>query len=54
MTKSCKMAVIAFAFASLLSGCATTQPMGASDKIYGYSLIEVDVTVDEDAYTGNI
>ena len=52
MTKYCKLAAIAVVLASLLSGCATTQPMGASDKIYGYSLIEVDVTVNEDAYTG--
>ena len=52
MLKSYKLAAVIGLLAFVIAGCATTQQMGASDQVYGYSLVEVDVTVSEDAYTG--
>ena len=45
-------AAIVCAVCLLLSACASVPPMGASDKIFGYALVEVEVEASEDAYTG--
>ncbi len=37
--------------AALLAGCQTTQ-VGIKDQVRGYTLASVEVTVDENAYTG--
>ena len=53
MSRSCRSVLATCVIAFLLVGCATSgQKMGAVDKIYGYSLAGVDVTVSKDAYTG--
>ena len=52
MSRVCRSAVIVCVLAFLLVGCASTPKSGAGDKIYGYSLAVVDVTVSPDVYTG--
>lgn len=56
MIRSKKLAATPLVVAFLFTGCATTPQIwvNPSDKVYGYSLLEVDVEISEDAYTGMV
>ena len=52
MLKHFFLSVTVCFLAFLMTGCATAPKSGVSDRIFGYSLDRVEVTISKDAYTG--